>query len=195
MAAFIALGDVIAGAIYERGKFSHAESIYVWAILAGSGIGLLASTQGRLYSSAFYALKDTRTPLRFAMIRVALTTVLGYLSAIPLPHLIGIDPKWGVAGLTASAGVSGWIEFLLLRRALAMRIGRDSTGAIYLMRLWGAAIAGAAVAWAIKLPLGSAHHPVVVALATLVPFGAVYLGLADPAQNRERLRSVLGRRR
>jgi putative peptidoglycan lipid II flippase len=193
--AFIALGDVIAGAIYQRGKFTHTDAIYVWAILAGSGVGLLASTQGRLYSSAFYALKDTRTPLRFAIIRVTLTTFLGYLSAIPLPHLIGIDPKWGVAGLTASAGVSGWIEFLLLRRALAGRIGRDSTGAMYLMRLWGAAILGAMVAWAIKSEFGSGLHPVTVAVMTLIPFGLIYLGLADPAQNRERLSGIIGRRR
>jgi putative peptidoglycan lipid II flippase len=193
--AFIALGDVISGAIYQRGKFTHADAIYVWAILAGSGVGLLASTQGRLYSSAFYALKDTRTPLRFAMIRVALTTVLGYLSAIPLPHWIGVDPKWGVAGLTASAGISGWIEFLLLRRGLAARIGRDSTGAGYLMRLWGAAVLGAAVAWGIRMEVGGRFHPVVMAVITLVPYGVIYLALADPAQNRERLRSLIGRRR
>ncbi len=184
--AFIALGDVIAGAIYQSGAFTHENAVHVWAILAGSGIGLLASTQGRLYSSAFYSLKDTRTPLRFAMIRVALTTVLGYLSAIPLPYLLGIDPKWGVAGLTASAGVSGWIEFLLLRRALARRIGRESTGAVYLMRLWSAAIAGAAAAWAIKLRIGSAYHPVTTALVTLIPFGCVYLALGDPANIRAR---------
>ena len=34
--------------------------------------------------------------------RVTLTTILGYLFALPLPRLLGIDPKWGVAGLTAS---------------------------------------------------------------------------------------------
>jgi putative peptidoglycan lipid II flippase len=193
--AFIALGDVIAAAIYQRGRFTHADALYVWAILAGSGVGLLASTQGRLYSSAFYALKDTRTPLRFAIIRVALTSVLGYLAALPLPRLIGIDPKWGVAGLTASAGLSGWIEFLLLRRALAARIGRESAGALYLLRLWGAAIAGAVVGWVIKMQVGNTHNPITVALITLVPFGAVYLALADPARNRERLSSVLGRKR
>jgi putative peptidoglycan lipid II flippase len=129
------------------------------------------------------------------MIRVGLTTVLGYFSAIPLPHLIGINPKWGVAGLTASAGVSGWIEFLLLRRALANRIGRDSTGAIYLMRLWGVAIAGAVIACAIKLEIGPRHHPIVIAIATLIPFGVAYFALADPAQNRERLSSIIGRKR
>jgi putative peptidoglycan lipid II flippase len=186
--AFIALGDIVAAAIYQHGKFLHADAIYVWGILAGSGVGLLASTQGRLYSSAFYALKDTRTPLRFAVVRVALTTILGYFAAIHLPRLVGIDPKWGVAGLTASAGVSGWIEFLLLRRALAQRVGADPVGVAYLTRLWGAAIIGAAVTWAIKIPLEQRlHQPRLFACATLIPFGLIYLALTDPARLRERI--------
>jgi len=179
--AFVALGDVVAGAIYQTGKFTAADTRYVWAILAGSGVGLLASTQGRLYSSAFYALKDTRTPLRFAVIRVLLTTVLGYLCALPLPHLLGIDAKWGAAGLTASAGISGWIEFLLLRHALAKRIGSALVGVSWTLRLWSAAIIAAAVAWAIKLhwPI---HQPQLAAAATLVPFAAIYILLSGPGQ-------------
>lgn len=181
--AFIALGDMIAGAIYQHGRFTAADTRYVWIVLAGSGIGLLASTQGRLFSSAFYALKDTRTPLRFAVIRVMLTTVLGYLCSRPLPAMLGVDLKWGAAGLTASAGVSGWIEFLLLRRALTQRIGAAHLGVAWVARLWGAAIVAAGIAWAIRLhwPM---HDPRLAAAATLLPFGAVYLLLADPRQFR-----------
>ena len=175
--AFVALGDLIAGAIYQRRRFTHDDAIFVWGILAGSGVGLLASAQGRLYFSAFYALKDTRTPLTFAVIRVALTTVLGYLAAFHLPALIGIDAKWGAAGLTASAGVSGWIEFLLLRRSLGRRIGSDPIGAAYLARLWAAAIVSAGVAWIVKLQF--AHfRPEVNAAAVLLPYGLFYLLLA-----------------
>ena len=92
--AFLALGDVIAAVLYQTGRFTHDAAIYVWAILAGSSIGLLAATLGRLYSSTYYALRDTRTPLLFAIIHVALTTVLGYLCALPLPRYLGLDPKW-----------------------------------------------------------------------------------------------------
>lgn len=186
--AFIVFGDIVTAAIFQRGRFTHDVSIYVWGILAGSGVGLLASTQGRLYSSAFYALKDTRTPLVFAIIRVALTTILGYLAAIPLPHWIGIDPKWGVAGLTASAGISGWIEFVLLRRALRRRIGSEPIGAAHLARLWGAAIVAAAVTWAIKMQIGGRLHPIALACVTLVPFGVIYIVLTGPGRLRERLR-------
>ena len=68
--------------------------------MAGSGVGLLSQTMGRLYSSTFYALRDTRTPLRYALVRVALTFGLGYLFSLPLPRALGIDPNWGVAGLS-----------------------------------------------------------------------------------------------
>lgn len=175
--AFIGLGDIVAGAIYQSGRFTHAEAIYVWGILAGSGIGLLASTESRLYASAFYALKNTRTPLYFAIVRVVLTTVLGYFCARQLPGILGLDPKWGVAGLTASAGVAGWIEFALLRHALTERVGQAPIGVRYLARLWAAAIAAAAVAWLIKIELPIAE-PRLEALAVLIPYGGIYLLLS-----------------
>jgi len=190
--AFVALGDVVVAAINQSGKFRHDDAVTVWAILAGSGVGLLASTQGRLYSSAFYALKDTRTPLRFAVLRVVLTTVLGYLCSQPLPALLGVDPRWRAAGLTASAGVSGWLEFLLLRRALRRRIGGVPPGSTYLVRFWSVAALAAGVAWAIKIAMGT-QRPELLAVATLVPFCGVYLLVADPRMVRETVGS-LGRR-
>src|SRR5271156_4829837 len=109
VAAFLVLGNVIVAAIYRSGRFTEADVMFVWGILAGSTVGLLPSTLGRLYSSTYYALRDTRTPLRFAILRVALTSILGYLCAIPLPPAVGIEPRWGVAGLTISAGIASWI--------------------------------------------------------------------------------------
>ena len=175
--AFLALGDVIAAALLQTGRFTRADAVYVWGILAGSSVGLLASTLGRLYSSTFYALRDTRTPLRYAIVRVALTTGLGYFCAIPLPGWIGIDPRWGVAGLTASAGVAGWVEFWLLRRTLNARIGRTGLAPGYVARLWAAALAGAAAGWAVKLAIGP-RHPVLAAALIFAPYGGLYLGIA-----------------
>jgi putative peptidoglycan lipid II flippase len=153
--AFLALGDVLAAAIYQSGRFTHADAMYVWAILAGSGVGLLASTLGRLYSSAFYALRDTRTPLRFAIIRVSLTTVLGYLAALHGPQWLGISHRWGVAGLTITAGIAAWIEFLLLRFYLNRRIGPTGLPLNYVAPVWGTALASAALAWGLRLALAS----------------------------------------
>jgi putative peptidoglycan lipid II flippase len=146
----------------------------VWAILAGSSIGLLAATMARLYSSGFYALRDTRTPLRYALLRVALTTVLGYLCAVPLPPALGIDPRWGAVGLTASAGVAGWIEFALLRRALNRRIAESGLPTAVLVRLWTAAIVSALLGLGIQAVVPDVH-PVLRGAAVLLPFGMAYL--------------------
>ena len=175
--AFLALGGVIAAVLFQTGRFTAADSRYVWAILAGSSVGLLAQTLGRLYSSAYYALRDTRTPLNFAIVRVILTSGLGYLCAVPLPGWIGIDAKWGVAGLTASAGMAGWVEFTLLRRTLNRRIGRTGLPAALVARLWLSAAVAAAGAWGVKIALGR-HHPLLFGLVVIAVYGCVYLGAA-----------------
>jgi putative peptidoglycan lipid II flippase len=176
-AAFLALGDIVAGALFQTGRFSREDSLYVWGILAGSAVGLLASTLGRLYASAFYALRDTRTPLRYAIMRVTLTVALGVIAALWLPGVLGVAPRWGAAGLTASAGVAGWVEFALLRRALNARIGRVEFGLGFVTRLWIAAALAAALAWGIKSVAGTAH-PILLAVFTLIPYGAAYFGIA-----------------
>lgn len=178
--AFLVLGDVIVAAIYRTGQFGSRDVTLVWSVLAGSAVGLLASTSGRLYSSAFYALRDTRTPLVFAVVRVALTVALGYLFALPLPRLLGVDRLWGVAGLTFSAGLAGWVEFALLRRALHKRIGAVPPQRSRVLRLWLAAFVAAAAAYGVKvvLPVHVGHYRSLVVGAIVLPlFGLLYLGL------------------
>jgi putative peptidoglycan lipid II flippase len=174
--AFLALGDIIAAVLYETGRFTHSDSNYVWAILAGSSVGLLASTLGRLYSSTYYALNDTKTPLRFAIIRVILTTGLGYLCSLPLPRALGIEPKWGVAGLTASAGIAGWVEFVLLRLSLNRRIGKTGLSSSFVAKLWLGAGIGAAVGWGLRLLLGH-RHPLTMAIVVLGGYGVTYFAI------------------
>jgi len=194
--AMLAFGDVMTAALYQTGEFTRNDSLYVWGILAGSAVGLLASTLGRLYSSTYYALHDTRTPLRYATVRVILTALLGYLFAIPLPPLLGLDPKWGVAGLTASAGISGWVEFALLRRTLNERIGRTGLKFSYTAKLWAGAAAAAVVAFILKLVLPS-MHPIPVAMLVLGLYGVLYFvltaafGISEARHVFERVRKII----
>jgi putative peptidoglycan lipid II flippase len=174
--AFLTLGDVIAAVLYQTGKFTRNDSIYVWIILAGASVGLLASTLGRLYSSTYYALRDTRTPLLFAVLRVALTTVLGYVFAIHGPRWIGVEQKFGVAGLMLSSSFAGWVEYALLRRTLNARIGRTGLALPYMIKLFVAAFAGAAVAWGLKLNIPT-WHPIPLAVVVLGGYGITYFGL------------------
>ena len=193
---FVVLGRRLVAALYQTGRFGDDDTRYVWYILVGSAVGLLAATLGRLYSSAFYALRDTRTPLRFAILRVILTGALGYLFAfplrpamvaalevagVPLPQIAGGTLGLGAIGLTASAGLAGWVEFLLLRGALGSKIGRVQLALGFQLRLWTSAVAAAAVALGVDRVYtqvaagqGLLAHPVSAAAVVLGVYGASY---------------------
>ena len=174
--AFLVLGDVVVGALYQTGAFTRAMTVYVWGILAGSAIGLLASTWGRLYASTYYALHDTRTPLRFGITRVVLNIALGYLFAVVIPVRIGVDPRWGAAGLTLASGMAGWIELVLLRRALDRRLGPTGVPLPFVAMLWGSAAVAAVAAWVVKLAV-LGQHPLLVALFSLGMYGITYFAI------------------
>lgn len=197
--AFIAIGDVLAAVVFQTGNFSAAESRYVWAILAAAGVGLLASTMARLYSSAFYAIRDTRTPFRFALVRITIGTGLGFLFALGAPDMLGVEARWGAAGITLAAGLAAWIELALLRRALGARIGDTGLPPRIGARLWIAAAAAAATAWGTAALLGE-RTAFASAVAIIAAFGLAYfaagalLGVPEaravPAAVLRRLRSA-----
>jgi putative peptidoglycan lipid II flippase len=166
--AFLALGDVIIGMLFQHGKFYRVDTLYVWGVLAGSAVGLVATTLGRLYSAAFYATGDTRTPTIFATIRVVLVTGLGYVGAMHVPSWIGVDPKWGAAGLTVSAGIAGWVEFTLLSRGLAARVGALGSHASFAAKTWAAVLVAGAIASLLRF---------VMPVDALVLRGVVILGV------------------
>lgn len=174
--AFIAFGDIIAGAVYQSGRFTADVAVYVWAILAGSALGLLASTQGRLYSSAYYALQDTRTPMRFAIVRVAVSISLGWFLALRLPSMLGLESRWGVVGITLAASAAAWLEWYLLRgklpEGLAHRAPPARQGAAILI----GAILAAALGVAVRQIVGTLH-PIPLAVIVLGAYGIAYLTL------------------
>jgi putative peptidoglycan lipid II flippase len=198
--AFFAIGDRLVAGLYQRGAFTDQSTLYVWMILMGYAVGLLPGTLSRLYSSAFYALHDTRTPLRFAVVRVTLAAAAGWLLAfpfrpwvveftsgvlrLPLPDLAGEDlvpidagVALGAVGLSFASGLASWVELGLLRRAMARRVGSVPVERWYQAKLWGAAIAAGAAGWAVSR-LVADLHPILIAALAGGALGGVYLGLA-----------------
>jgi putative peptidoglycan lipid II flippase len=188
---FFVLGEAISGVLLQHGKFTAVESHRTWAILGGSAVGLVASALGRLYSSTFFALRDTRTPLKFAIARVVLTGVLGYLFAFPLPKLLGLPAWTGAAGLTASAGVSGWLEFLLLRRSISARIGKTGIAREALLKMWiGGLLAGGAGFGVMSFM--DPRHQTIRGIAALIVFAVLY-GLATLAMGVAEAKGIAAR--
>jgi putative peptidoglycan lipid II flippase len=170
----VLFGRQMASLLYEGGAFTRADAGWVWAALAGSGIGMLAGTMGRLYASASFALRDTATPFRFAMLRVGLAAILGVTLSLTLPERLGWEPQLGIGLLTAASGVAAWFESRLLRLHIERQVGALAVDAALEWKLWGAAaLAGGIAAGlaAITPPM----HPVPEGVVVLGAFGAGYL--------------------
>lgn len=200
--AFLTIGNTLIALLFETGRFKAQDTTAVWIMLAGSAVGLVAGTMGRLLASVFYALGEPRPPLHAALVRVALTFVTGVAAVFPLRAWLGYDARWAAFGLTASAGVAAWIEFALLRRWLAKRIGEVPIPTkLQLGCLAAAALAGtiaAAASWALLHQVVPLDVPRWMAMAIAPPlFGAVYLGVMIAAKVPEAagLRRRLLRRR
>ncbi len=202
--AFMVVGDVVVAALYQRGEFTGSDTLVTWAILGAYSIGLFASTGTRVFSSAFFALHDTRTPAKVAAVRVAVSAGLGIalmvqfgevsfsgarLGPVTLPAFsfgpygFGIwdigrigGETLGPVGLAGAAGAGAWLEWWLLRRRLAPSIGsvRPPTGDV--VRMLAAAGVGAAAARGTAMLLPALNH-VLTAVVVLGVFGGLYLGL------------------
>ncbi len=180
---FVAIGGPIIALLFQTGRFSAADTRVVWIALAGSALGLSAGTTGRLLASAFYALGEPQPPLRAALARVAITAAAGWALALPVRSALGYAPEWGAFGLTASAGFAAWIEFLLLRRWLAARIGKIAIPT----RLGLVALALATLAGTTGFLLGRALHQLDLStwlgsLAAIAIYALIYVGAMAAAK-------------
>ena len=191
LVAFLVLGPVLVAGLYQSGKFGPADVTIVWLTLVAYSLGMMASTSTRLYQSAFYALRDTRTPARIAGLRVLVSAVAGAILMLQfepitvrgwtVPGGLGSQLRidglpLGPVGLALGAAVGAWLEWRLLRRVLTARIGEVGIGGPTLTRLFGAALLAAAAAFALGLALHRLPRLPAAGLVVAL-FGAGYLTL------------------
>jgi putative peptidoglycan lipid II flippase len=112
VAAFLTVPDVITRAMFARGAFSKADAAAAGATLAAYAIGLIPFVLIRSAVATFYARKDTATPVKAALIGVAVNVALKIA-------LVGALAQVGLALATA---VGAWINLLLVT-GFAVRAG------------------------------------------------------------------------
>jgi len=94
--------------LFKRGAFdSETTRLTAYALLYYS-IGLWAFSAVRIVVSTFYALQDTRTPVRAAVVSVCANIMLGVILMGPMGH----------GGLALSTSLASMLNLGLLVRAL-----------------------------------------------------------------------------
>ncbi len=180
MVAFIVLGPALVGAVFQTGEFRKDDTLLVCSLLSAMALGLLPGTLGRLYSSTYYALHDTKTPVRFAIIRVGLSVSLAFLFAIFIPRYLGLPEKSGLRGIGYASAIGALVEFLLLRRGLQRKLPRTENLTGYIVRLFVCAglAAAASVGASLLVVDHVSPHPIVEGFSAACTFGIVYFGAA-----------------
>ncbi len=181
MLPMAAVGAVTAGQIVTiligYGKVDAAGIDLTARSLVAFLIALPSETAIVLLARAFYAARDTRTPVAAALVAVALSVAIS----------IALAPALGVVGLALGIAVASWFEVLILLGRLDRLVPTLDVAGIARGGGLAAACAAAAGAgaWVVleagRLVLGPAPGKIAIvgelAVVGLVSIG-IYLGLA-----------------
>ena len=113
MVGLIVLREPIVALLFKRGAFdAETTHLTAYALLYYS-MGLWAFSAVRIVVSTFYALQDTKTPVRMAVISVCANVVLGIVLMGPLKH----------GGLALATSLASMLNLGLLVWALREKLG------------------------------------------------------------------------
>ena len=165
----IVLAFPIVGGLFQRGAFDHRATVMTSQALICYATGLFAFAADNVVIGAFYALKDTRTPVRLAMQTLLANVLLSVALMWPLK----------VAGLALAAAMTNSLNAYRLTRRLEQRLGGSLLASIAgpLLRMTAASLvmgAGCFVLWR----FGLAHAKAWVSLPILIGSGVVLYGVA-----------------
>jgi putative peptidoglycan lipid II flippase len=178
--AFAALGPVIVGALFQTGRFDADDTVLVGGVLAAYGVGLLGQATVKLFASGFYALRDTRTPVRIAIASLVVSGVLSWL----------LMRRFGPAGIALGSSIGATLNTVLHLRDLDRRIGTvlQSTDWRTLGLVVAAALGAAALAVVADHFVGG-WRPIPRGIAALGIFGVTYGTLTLAFRHPDALRA------
>ena len=114
MVGLILLREPIVALLFKRGAFDTQTTALTASALLYYGIGLWAFSAVRIVVALFYALQDTRTPVKMAAISIIVNIILGIVLMWPLRHgglalvhAIAIDERTGALSGGADTGAGG----------------------------------------------------------------------------------------
>jgi len=172
MAVMAVLNVPVVRVLFERGRFDAASTARTADVLLAYAAGLWAFCAVHLLARAFYAMQDTRTPVRIALYMVGANLLLNLVLVWPLRE----------AGLALASSLTAAGNAALLFRLLGRRVGRLGLGSM--LRCAAKSAAAAAVAgvaglyvWGL-IPDDGALRAGLALGAGLCAVGVVYLACA-----------------
>ena len=184
-AGLILMREPLVALLFEHGKFLHADTTRTASILLFYAAGIWAYGLQMMLGRGFYALQDSKTPVRIAMAMVVLNLALNLI-------LVHVLPEPQERGLALATAICAVIQSAWLAAVLSSRVGHVHWAGLWrqLMRVAVATIGMTAACLAIARFLGP--RPVVQVAGVLV-VGVVTYVAASRLMKIEELRDLLRR--
>jgi putative peptidoglycan lipid II flippase len=121
MVALIALREPIVSVLFQRGHFNETSTVLTAQALLCYAVGLWAFSVIRVIVSAFYALQDTKNPMKAAMVALLANVAFSLMLMFPLKH----------GGLALATSIASAVNVIMLAVVLKRKIGRFVDGNFY----------------------------------------------------------------
>ena len=108
--ALVVCGVPIIRALFEHGEFGADDAVKTGQALAAFSIGLPSYVLVKVLTPGYYARHDTRTPMRYAMISIAVNLGLNLAFIVPLKH---VGPPLATA---LASTVNVWMLYQTLKK-------------------------------------------------------------------------------
>ncbi len=175
-AALVALHTAIPEAVFQLGAFTSKSTDLTGESLGALATALIAYGVVEIATRAFFALRDTRTPVIAGVVTIALNLPLSFL----------LSRAFGLGGLALSLSVTTWLEMMILLIVLRRRVPHVAPGLVGALPplLWATAAMCAVLApcvWLLERlrpATGKSAAQLFVFAATLALGGVTYLGVA-----------------
>jgi putative peptidoglycan lipid II flippase len=109
--ALILISGPIIHALFEHGAFNRSDGIATASALSAFAAGLPAFVLIKVFAPGFFAREDTATPMRFAVVSVAVNVAAA----------ISLSTIWRHVGIAAATSIAAWTNALLLGTTLITR--------------------------------------------------------------------------
>jgi putative peptidoglycan lipid II flippase len=129
--------------IYEHGSFLAKDTIQTSQVVLFYALGLASYSAAKILVPSFYALEDTRTPVRLSILSISAKIALNFILVIPM----------GFLGLALATTLASWLNCGLLLRELRERaVGMWPAGEIRIyFRIFVASMIMGLFSWSVFL--------------------------------------------